>query len=422
MKLFASLDTKDRNLLLICMGVVVVLAVITAAFARNQDNDNNTLPSSYLTGMHGARAAYDLLAENGYSVERWEQPLTELAAKTDHGTVVILVDPDLRDASTNDFKAVDQILDRGGRILVTGMEGGALVPGGAAQPTTQLNGAACKLTPQGLGNLAGSGQVWMQPDATWKMNNPRYHADYNCAGEPAVVEYDEHAGHVVWWAGSTPIENGSIARANNLDLFLNAIGSREGHRFYWDESLHGDTKTEWFYARGSALTMLICGGIGLALLTVLSFSRRRGPVREVPLPARGTPVEFIEALGSLYSKASASATAVQLAYDRFRRAMGALCGVKGMQMDARALADALRRRFPAAGAELETDLAECESACNDDMLVAKKALALVQKLSRWSEFFAEESATGAKHNAEPGAKHNSATEAKHNGEPRKKAG
>ena len=401
MKLFASLDAKDRKLLLICLGVVVVLAVITGVFARNQNGDDNPLPSSYLTGRHGARAAYDLLVESGYPVERWEQPLGELAVQTDHETVVILVDPSLDVTSTNDFKAVDQVLERGGRILVTGMAGGALAPDSAARPTSQLNGAACKLTPQGVGSLAGSGEVWMQPEATWKMNNPGYHVDYNCAGEPAVVEYDEHAGHVVWWAGSTPIENGSIARADNLDLFLNAIGSPKGHRFYWDESLHGETKSKWFYARGPALTMLIYGAIGLALLTVLSFSRRRGPVRDVPQPSRSTPVEFIEALGSLYGKAGASATAVKLAYDRFKRRMGALCGVKGMQMSARELADALRRRFPAAGAELETDLAECESACDDDFLSPKKALALVQKLSRWGEFFAEQAAAGVKHDAEP---------------------
>jgi hypothetical protein len=401
MKLFASLDAKDRTLLLICLVVVVVLAVITGVFARNENNDTNMVPSSYLTGKHGARAAYDLLAESGYKVERWEQPLGELAQQTDRQTVVILVDPDLRDTSTSDFKAVDLILERGGRILVTGMTGGVLAPDGSAQTTTQLNGAACKLTPQGLGSLAGSGEIWMQPDATWKMNNPIYHADYNCSGEPAVVEYDEKAGHVVWWAGSTPIENASIARANNLDLFLNAIGSPEGHRFYWDESLHGETKTQWYYARGSALQMLIWGAIGLALLTVLSFSRRSGPVREVPQPARSTPVEFIEALGSLYGKAGAAATAVQLAYDRFRRAMGALCGVKGMQMDARTLADALRRRFPAAGAELEADLAACESASNDDFLAAKQALALVQKLGRWVEFFQEQAAAGVKHEIAP---------------------
>jgi len=399
MKLFASLDAKDRKLLLICMVVVVLLAVVTGVFARNQNNDDNPVPSSFLTGKRGARAAYDLLAESGYHIERWEQPLGELAEQTNSHTVVILADPSPTDPK--DFEAVERILVRGGRILATGFEGGVLAPGGSAQPTSQLNGASCKLTPQGLGSLAGSGEVWMQPEATWVLNNPKYHVDYYCAGEPAVVEYDEQAGHVTWWAGPTPLQNYSIARANDLNLFLNAVGSPDDHHIYWDESLHGDTKSEWFYARGPALKMLIFGAIGLALFTVLSFSRRRGPVRGVPQPARTTPVEFIDALGSLYCKAGAAATAVQLAYDRFRRKVSALCGVKGTQMSARELAFALRRRFPEAAKELESDLEQCEAACNDDFLAQKMALALVQKLSKWGEFFAEKSAAGAQLAAEP---------------------
>ena len=61
MKIFSSLDAKDRKLLIGCLAVVVVLAVLTAFFARNQSSDNNPLPSSYLTGRHGARAAYEML-------------------------------------------------------------------------------------------------------------------------------------------------------------------------------------------------------------------------------------------------------------------------------------------------------------------------------------------------------------------------
>jgi hypothetical protein len=47
-----------------------------------------------------------------------------------------------------------------------------------------------------------------------------------------------------------PLENGSLARAHNLDLFLNSIGPREGHRFFWDESLHGEIRSNWSYASG----------------------------------------------------------------------------------------------------------------------------------------------------------------------------
>jgi hypothetical protein len=374
MKLFASLDRTDRKLLLICVAVVAVLAVLTGVFARDRNRDDNPMPSSYLTGKHGARAAYEMLAASGYGLERWEQPLSGLASRADSGTVVILAEPLY--INTADYQAVEEIVKRGGRVLVTGIAGGLLAPGGAAQPSAQFQIAACKLSPEGLAPLASSGDVWMTPAAGWKLASPRYRVDYTCAGQPAVVEYNEGAGHVVWWAGSTPLENGSISRDGNLNLFLNALGAREGHRFYWDESLHGETTSQFFYARGAALNMLLSGLAVLGLLVVFSFSRRSGPVRDLPLPARASPIEFLEALGSLYAKA------VSLAYGQFRRKMGDLCGLNGMLMSAAELGDALRRRFPQAGEDLETDLAACEETGMNDKLIPKRALALVQALGR----------------------------------------
>ena len=121
MTVLASLDPKDRKLLFICMAVVVALAVITAFFSRNQNSDDNTVPSSYLTGRHGARAAYDLLQQSGYDVQRWEEPLGDLAEQTDSQTVVILAEPII--TSANDVKAIQEIVDRGGRVLLTGFHG-----------------------------------------------------------------------------------------------------------------------------------------------------------------------------------------------------------------------------------------------------------------------------------------------------------
>ncbi|MGA9063141.1 MAG: DUF4350 domain-containing protein [Terracidiphilus sp.] len=391
MKLFAALDAKDRKLLIGCLAAVLVLAFVTAFFSRNENRDDNPVPSTYLTGRHGARAAYELLQTSGYSVVRWEQPLSDLAARADAQTVVVFAEPMVTTAE--DLKAVRDIVARGGRILVTGWTGGSLTPDGNVQPPSQFQ-SACKLTPQGLDPLAGSGEVWMVPEASWGLDRPRDRVQYNCAGTPAVVEYNEGAGRVIWWASSTPLENGSITRGQNLNLFLNALGAREGRRFYWDESLHGETQSEWFYARGPALILLEAGLVGIGLLILFSFSRRRGPVRDLPGPVRATPVEFLEALGSLYAEAGASATAVELAYERFRRRMGELCGLKGTKMSAEELSSALRRRFPQAAAELEKDLADCEEAVTKEKLPPKNALALVQALSRHSEALAAAARAG----------------------------
>jgi hypothetical protein len=186
---------------------------------------------------------------------------------------------------------------------------------------------------------------------------------------------------VVWWASSTPLENGSLERAGNLDLLLNSLGPSEGKHFYWDESLHGEIRSTWNYASGPALTLLRIGVIALALLVLFSFSRRSGPVRDLPAPVRTTPVEFVEALGSLYRNAGAANTAVAIAWERFRRQALRLCGMRGERMDAAQIAAMLERRFPGLDETLEADLKTCEDAATTDSLDPKKALQLVQTLT-----------------------------------------
>ena len=140
MTFLASLDAKDRKLLLVCMCVVVALAFITAFFSRNQNDDDNRMPSSYLTGRHGARAAYDLLVASGYKVERWEDRLGNLAAQADSQTVVILAEPIF--TSPDDARAVREIVTRGGRVLLTGLMGGELAPNGDVRAPMQFQSPA----------------------------------------------------------------------------------------------------------------------------------------------------------------------------------------------------------------------------------------------------------------------------------------
>jgi Domain of unknown function (DUF4350) len=383
MKFMSSLDPRDRKLLLWCVGAVVALAVTAGFLLPNGDNNENRLPSTYLSGRHGALAAYETLVRSGYAVERWERPLAELAPTAGPETVVIFAEPFTREV--DDIRAVRQILERGGRVLATGYWGGYLLPGGASAPPGEFNFAACQLEPEGLDALASSGEVWMIPEATWQVGKPNDRVQYSCAGQPAVVEYPWSKGHVVWWASSTPLENASLARARNLDLLLNSLGPREGKHFYWDESLHGEVRSTWTYAGGPALTMLRIGLGALGVLVLFSFSRRSGPVRELPPPVRATPVEFVEALGSLYRNAGAASTAVTIAWDGFRREALRMCGMRGERMDAAGIAAMLQRRFPGLDPGLEADLKTCEEAAGADAIHPKKALQLVQMLAAHME-------------------------------------
>jgi hypothetical protein len=377
MKFLSSLDAKDRTLLLWCVGIGLVLAIVSGILMPHSDN-SNMLPSSYLSGRHGALAAYETLLRSGYQVQRWERPLYDLADTAGPDTVVIFAQPFTREVS--DIRAVRTILERGGRVLATGFWGGMILPAGASIAPDTFNFSACKLQPEGLEALSNTGEVWMRPEASWKVGNPAQRVDYSCGGQPAVVEYRWGKGSVVWWASSTPLENGSLDRAQDLDLLLNSLGPREGHHFYWDESLHGDVRSVLSYAAGPSLWMLGLGLPLLGLLVVMSFSRRSGPVRELPAPARATPVEFLEALGSLYRKAGAASTAVAIALEQFRQRSLRLCGLRGARPGPAELAATIRRRFPAVDAELEKDLAACEEASWSERVHPREALRLIQKL------------------------------------------
>lgn len=380
MSFLVHLDAGDRRLLAWCVGIAVALAVLVGLLMPNANGNDNPLPSSYLAGQHGARAAYDTLLRSGYDLQRWERPLSELAATAGPDSVVIFAQPFSRES--DDIKAVRQIVQRGGRVLSTGFWGGFILPGGAPDMPKEFSFAACPLEPEGLDALAGSGTVWMVPAATWQVGNPSHRTQYTCAGQPAVVEYDYGKGHVVWWASATPLENASLARAHDLDLLLNSLGPREGHHFYWDESLHGDVRSTWSYASGPALTLLRIGLLALGLLIVFSFSRRRGPVRELPPLERAAPTEFVEALGSLYRSAGASSTAVAVALERFRRHALQLCGLRATAIPAAELAAAIRRRFPTADRSLEADLSACEEAALHETMDPRAALKLIQALHR----------------------------------------
>jgi Domain of unknown function (DUF4350) len=393
MKLLSSLDSKDRRLLAWSLGIAISLAVLIGFLLPGANSNDNPLPSTYLAGQHGARAAFETLLRSNYSIERWERPLSDLAATAGPNTVVIFAEPFTRE--TSDIDAVRQIVERGGRVLATGFWGGFILPGGAPDTPHDFSFAACQLEPDGLDSLAGTGEVWMVPEATWQVGNPNQHIEYSCAGQPAVVEYDYGKGHVVWWASSTPLENGTLARAQDLDLLLNSIGPREGHQFYWDESLHGDVRSTWSYAAGPALTLLRAGLPVLGLLIVLSFSRRKGPVRDLPQPARAAPTEFLEALGSLYRNAGAASTAITVALERFRRQSLRLCGLRPVPMGAVELAAAIRRRFPNADASLEADLMACEEASWSDAIEPRKALKLVQTLHVHQEKLLEAARPGS---------------------------
>lgn len=391
-----ALDAKDRRMVLIILGLVVTLLVLLAIFTPAEDANTNPVPNSYLSGKHGAKAAYTLLEQSGYSIEHWEQPLSQLALHADSSTVLVLAEPD--SSEKDDRRAVATILRKGGRVLATGLNGGLLLPDSAVTEAKGVAFAACEAQPEGLQPLAGpafsADAIWIVPRYTWKEDSEARTA-YTCAGQPVVVELSIEKGRAIWWASSTPLENDSIQRGQNLELLLNSIGQARNHHIYWDESLHGRVQTPWDFVSGPVWPLLSFGFMGLILLVVFSFSRRSGPVRALPQAPRTTPIEFLDALGSLYRSTGAASTALQIAWERFRTQAALLTGQRNLKLSASEVAANIERRFGAAAADMEADLIAAEEACSDETLKARRALELVRALRRHEETLRQATRAGA---------------------------
>ena len=381
----ASLNRRDRKLLLGCGALVVVLIVVVAVLAPANEDDDPT-PSSYSVAPHGARAAFQLLQQAGYRVERQDDSLAQLDDSstgentTLEHTTVIFAEPFLANVSESK-EGVKQILDQGGRVLATGYSGGLLLPDNAVASNPLTTDGACDAHSTGLGELAGSGTIRMTASARWKPGNATQQAAYTCQGDTVAVTYRAGKGTVVWWANSLPLENAGIQQKDNLAFFLNSVGPPATTHVLWDESLHGTPPSLMSYTRGTPLKWMGWQVLLVGALLFWSYGRRSGPLRPDPVIPRTAQIEFVHSLGSLYQAANATQVAVADAYQQCRQRLEHVFAIpQSFSAASTGMSLALTRHFSAGAERVQLALIACEQAIGMETLFPKIALTRIQAL------------------------------------------
>ncbi len=375
--------TRDRKMLLILFGVMMALIVVVSVLSPQPGED--TRPTTSNTGPKGAKAAYLVLEGLGRTVSRWNHSLDELndgmgdaqVAKT----TLILAAPEYDQTEEKAIaKEVKQFLDRGGRVLATGPSGAALLPDAEIKAPGMTQGPLCHTTPEGPGLLARAGSVEMMESSQWSAEGPQYRVEQRCGDEAVVVRYAEGKGEAIWWSSAAPLENAELKNDADLKLLLGTVG--HGREVLFDESLHGVTKTLWDYAKGLPLEWLSLQAALLFVLLVLSFGRRRGPLRMPVVLPRSSPVEFAESMGDLYEKAGATSAATEAARRRLMRVIVREAGVPTgtVEKGPEAIAEALRERLGGDWSLLRSHLQEAK-AVQHQAIARGSALALVRALS-----------------------------------------
>jgi hypothetical protein len=375
-----KIERSDRRLLI--WAGVFMLVVIFALTFLSQDEEESGIPSTYSAQRHGAKAAFLLLQQSGYKVQRWEQSPSDLPADP-AATVLVLASP-FRAPTRDEKNALQTFVDRGGKIVATGRSASIYLPQAETENELVPSPVAKEYQPQLLTPLTRGGTIQMSPVAYWKGPATSSLAHYADGDRPIVVSYKAGLGEVIWWGASTPLTNAAIAKQGNMALLLNSLGNADEVQVYWDEYFHGEQSSLSGYLGTPPIFhgLLQCALVFLAL--IFTFSRRNGPIHPLPQPSRLSPLEFVSTLGKLYRRANAIHSALAIPYARFRAQAARQLGIR-QDVPTADLARALKNRMRYKDDSLAELLRQIENALHTPELQEAQALELVQQLNRHAQ-------------------------------------
>jgi hypothetical protein len=400
-KLNAKLNPKDRKLFLGAVCVFIVL-VVSAFVLGHGDRGQAEYPTSYSSGSGGAKAAYLLLSDTGYKIQRWERPLSDLPLDSSKTLTLILAEPD--EAPTREERErLKTFVSQGGRVIATGMFAGTFLPVNGSVPDP-LSGMTWKkatsLSPSQITRAAP--QIVLAPGAYWQSSGDAYPL-YGQGDHIVVVKYSFGRGEVLWWAAATPLTNAGLKEPGNLEFFLASLNDQnrgnQKNEILWDEYIHGYRQTLAASIAHSPVMWIFVQLVLLAGAVVVTFSRRSGPTSVATTEVRLSLMEFVHTLGGLYERAGNPSVVVDICYRRFRYWLTRRLGVAA-NTSADDLAIAIRNRWglddgsfgatELAHEKIIATLKNCEAASSDPFLKGATALQLLQEVdscaTQWSLF------------------------------------
>jgi hypothetical protein len=216
--------------------------------------------------------------------------------------------------------------------------------------------------------------------AQWAKEGPQYRVEQRCGKDAVVVRFSVGKGEAVWWSSASAMENAGLKNDASLKLLLASV--EDGRNVVFGESLHGAVRSVWDAAKGLPLKWVALQTALLFGLLVVSFSRRRGPVRAPVRLPRSSPVEFATSMGDLYEKGAATSAATEAAKRRLLRVVTREAGVAQTTIEEgpEAIAEALEIRLGGDWSLVSDHLEEAKRAQHETIAMGS-ALALVRALS-----------------------------------------
>jgi hypothetical protein len=386
--------SRDRRFVLGILGAMLLVIVAFSVFAPAND-DTDLSPTTYNSGSAGTKAAYLLLGELGYGAHRWEAPPDDLKNVDAAKTTLVLAEPNFPTEGAKQVQAeIADFLSRGGHVLATGKEGAYFLPDAKTDAPSRMYQRLCFSTPEGQGPLARAGRVSLADYVRWTASEPRFRVSQLCGEDAVVVSYRYGAGEAIWWSSQMPLTNRGLKEDASLKLVLASVGGPD-RSVLFDEYFHGERASLWDTAKGLPMRQIAWQCVAVAVLLVLSFGRRNGPLRlPVRLP-RSSPLEFAESMGRLYRKAGATQAAVDGARRRLLKFLEEQCGVprEVLRSTPQAVVEAVEERLGGTWSMLGEHLSQA-SETEHHAVTLVSTLELVKALDRDQRDLAEQIRSG----------------------------
>jgi hypothetical protein len=279
--------------------------------------------SSYDASNNGYRAAYLVLDELKYPVERSRRPsggeirwaLFPFTTSPGMDDEFMPVSRGRSDLSEKDARPLDDWVQRGGLLLLATdspapLARFGLTPGGGSQATGGPEAADAK-------NLAGTSREVVGPAGGRGWGS--------FAGKPLVTIYPRGKGQI-WFVNRPDVfENQYIRDTDNAVLICRIADAmraeRPGGRIAFDEHVHGlrdrPGAVELLFrppVLGVTIQVLV-----LAVFALWHFGPRFGPLRTLPPPNRRSKEEFLDALAALLARKGDRAEAYRTIRDDLAR-------------------------------------------------------------------------------------------------------
>lgn len=388
---------KSGDLIFLGVVLTVMIALSAVSFIIAPPQGLELRASTYSARAEGAKAAFLLLKQLGYKVERSFEPIVGLRVEPSD-TVLVLASP-VRRASLQDQRALRSFIEHGGVVIATG-GGGSFLPelGSVTIAPSALGGVVAQQSPA-MGEVVpqlkpveyraampsmlthGAPTLSMESEILGAAPTADSYAPlYTGADGPGVLLASFGDGHALWAIGSTPFLNDNIEKPGHLEFLLNVIGSHD-RVVLWDEYYHGYDRGLLSYLATTQLSTAFAQLALIGVVAIFTFSRRRGPLRPLLVRPRTSAMEFVDAVSALYQKARASNGAVETTRARLRRVLITTLQLPANSSDAQ-LAATAAARHAIDERELRDLLAKSAEVSHDASLPASEALPLVQRMQQ----------------------------------------